>query len=56
MEVKNSMGSSTAGMNTSQAIVCPATLVRTAGISRSAPSANPMYQSGWEPAEAAAGV
>ena len=40
-------GSTTAGMKTFHMNVCPAQVVSTDGISRSAPSRKPTYQSGW---------
>ena len=54
MPMKNSRGSATAGMKTFHMIVCPPVtalpkFVSTPGISRSAPSRKPMYQSGCEP-------
>ena len=48
--VKNSPGTITAGISTSSDSVCPPNESSQAGMSRSAPSRKPMYQSGTEPA------
>ena len=48
--VKNAPGTRSPGTSTSRASGCPAIDSSQAGMSRSAPSRNPMYQSGAAPA------